>query len=135
MYASWVKTLHMQLYHSSVDIVLLVSEDPKTLSIFVKLLKSNTQYNPEESRKSNITEICKELNRNKQDKTKQQWHRCKTKTKHSSWYFLNHGKKKIKINNLWIYTARPTKCCFLIKITHLSTRSFENWAQPILNFT
>ena len=72
VYASWVKTLHMQLYHSSVDIVLLVSEDPKTLSIFVKLLKSNTQYKPEESRKSNITQICKEPKSNKQDKTKQQ---------------------------------------------------------------
>ena len=73
LYASLVlKTLHIQLYHSSLDIVRLVSEDPKTLSIFVKLLKSNTQYNPEESRKSNITQICKELKRNKQGKTKQQ---------------------------------------------------------------
>ena len=88
MYASWVlKTLHMQLYHPSVDIVRLVSEDPKTLSIFVKLLKSNTQYNPEEPRKPNITQICKELKRNKQDKTKQQ--------KHSSWHFLNHDKKRL----------------------------------------
>ena len=73
LYASLVmKTLHMQLYHSSVDIVCLVSEDPKTLSIFVELLKSNTQYNPEESRKINVTQICKELKRNKQNKTKQQ---------------------------------------------------------------
>ena len=70
LYASLVlKTLHIQLNHSSVDIVCLVSEDAKTLSVFVKLLKSNTQYNPEESRKSNITQICKELKRNKQNKT------------------------------------------------------------------
>ena len=54
-------------------IVRLVSEDPKTLSIFVKLLKLNTQYNPEESKKSNITQICKEQKKNnKQNKTKQQ---------------------------------------------------------------
>ena len=70
MYASLViKTLHIQLYHSSVNIVRLVSDDPNTLSIFVKLLKSNTQYNPKESRKSNISQIFKELKRNKQSET------------------------------------------------------------------
>ena len=80
LYGSLVlKTLHIQVYYSSVDFVRLVSEDPKTLSIFVELLKSNTQYNSEKSRKSNITQICKELKRNKQNKTKQQRHRCKRK--------------------------------------------------------
>ena len=70
MYASLViNTLHIQFYHSSVDIVRLVSDDPNTLSIFVKLLKSNTQYNPKESRKSNISQIFKELKRNKQSET------------------------------------------------------------------
>ena len=59
--------LHIQLYHFSVDIVCLVSDDPNTLSIFIKMLKSNTKYNPKESRKSNITQICKELKRNKKN--------------------------------------------------------------------
>ena len=52
----------MQLYHSSVVIAGSVSDDPNTLSIFVNML-NQTQYNSEESRKSNITLTCKELKR------------------------------------------------------------------------
>ena len=49
LYASLVlKNLHMQLHHSSVDIARSVSDEPK--SIFINMLKANTQYDPEESR-------------------------------------------------------------------------------------
>ena len=57
------------------------------------------------------------------------------KTKHSSWHILNYDKKRIKVDNLQTYTARPTKCCFLSKITHLGTHSCENWAQSVLNIS
>ena len=43
-----LENLHIQLHHSSVDIARSVSDEPK--SIFINMLKSNTQYNPEESR-------------------------------------------------------------------------------------
>ena len=42
LYAYFSRLIHIQLYQCSVGIVRLVSYDPNTLSIFVKMLKSNT---------------------------------------------------------------------------------------------
>ena len=42
----------IQLHHSSVDIVGLVSTDRKILSVFIKLLEKNKAFNPELLKKS-----------------------------------------------------------------------------------
>ena len=66
LYASLVlRTLKIQMHHSLVDIVRLVSTDRKTLSMFIKLKEKNKAFNPELSKKSKIKDICKELAENK----------------------------------------------------------------------
>ena len=62
LYASLVfKTLKIQLYGSSIDIVRLALKDREILSWFVTLLKKNEKYNSEKSKRTNIQQICKEL--------------------------------------------------------------------------
>ena len=62
--------LTIQLHHSSIDLVRLVSTVRKT-SIFIKLLEKNKAFNLELSKKSKIKDICKELAK-KQNKTNKQ---------------------------------------------------------------
>ena len=55
LYASLVlRTLKIQLHHSWVDIVRLVSTDRETLPMFIKLLEKNKAFNLELSKKSKI---------------------------------------------------------------------------------
>ena len=62
LYASLVfKTLKIQLYGASIDIVRLALKDREILSWFVTLLKKNEKYNSEKSKRTNIQQICKEL--------------------------------------------------------------------------
>ena len=62
LYASLVfKTLKIQLYGSSIDIVRLALKDREILSWFVTLLKKNEKCNSEKSKRTNIQQICKEL--------------------------------------------------------------------------
>ena len=55
------KTLKIQFYDSSIDIIRLMSKEQKILSCFVTLLKNKKKYSPGMSKRTNIQHICKEL--------------------------------------------------------------------------
>ena len=62
LYASFVfKTLKIQLYDFSIDIVRLASKDREILSWFVTLLKKTEKSSLKKSKRTSIQHICKEL--------------------------------------------------------------------------
>ena len=60
----------MNKLYASLVLRTLTSTDRKTLSIFIKLLEKNKEFNPELSKKSKIKDICKELAENKKKEKK-----------------------------------------------------------------